>query len=110
MMDEEKLGLNLDLNNMFDEDYRRLWGNLRPVEVKLVEQCGQCRHKLGDTFTYETPYKRPEGLCYALAHTLELYTWRATLGYPSWNLGERDIYRIHCPDATGTVWEMRRLE
>ena len=107
-MSEDKICLGLDLN-LSDEEYRKLWDRLNRVEVRCVEKLGECRYKVGDAFTYDTPYKRPEGVCYALLHVLDLYTWRAALGYPSWNLGSRDAYRIHCPDATGTVWEMRRI-
>jgi len=28
----------------------------------------------------------------------------------SWNAEDRSVYRIHCPDRTGTVWEMHRIE
>ena len=78
--------------------------------IRLVEKLGQCRHNAGDKFVYENPYKRPQGVCNALLHVLDLYTWRVSLGFPSWNEKDRNVYRIHCPDHTGTVWEMRRLE
>jgi hypothetical protein len=41
---------------------------------------------------------------------LELYGWRVALGVPSWNKGDREVYKVHCPDSTGTVWEMKRVD
>jgi uncharacterized repeat protein (TIGR04076 family) len=107
---KKKSHLNLDTRNMTDADYREFTDNLGKIEIKLVEKIGQCFHNLGDTYVYSIPYKRPEKVCYALLHVLELYNWRVALGVPSWNAGDRDVYRVHCPDRTGTVWEMRRLE
>ena len=72
----------------------------------MVAKDGQCRHALGDRLIYRTPYDRPEGICHALLHVLDLYVWRVALGFPSCNEHDRRTYRIHCPDATGTVWEM----
>jgi hypothetical protein len=46
----------------------------------MVEKIGRCEHELGDMFLYKTPYDKPSGLCSALMHVLDLYTWRATLG------------------------------
>jgi len=107
----EKIKLDLDTQNMTDEDYRKLWDGLGKIELRCVEKIGQCRHNVGDTFFYDKmPYRVPEGVCYALRHVMELYTWRIALGFPSWNAGDRDVYRIHCPDRTGTVWEARRVE
>ncbi|HOT46807.1 MAG TPA: hypothetical protein PLM53_18140 [Spirochaetota bacterium] len=42
-------------------------------------------------------------------HALKLYTWRVTLGFPSWNSENRKIYKLHCPDPKGTVWEMKKI-
>ncbi|MFC1954680.1 hypothetical protein ACFLVZ_02520 [Chloroflexota bacterium] len=75
----------------------------------MAEKNGQCHHNLGDTYVYHTPYKRPENVCFALLHVLDLYTWRVALGFPSWNDEDRGVYRVHCPDGTGTVWEMRGI-
>jgi uncharacterized repeat protein (TIGR04076 family) len=89
-------------------DYRRVWASLAPLEVVCVEKREQCPHAVGDAFRYANPYRRPEGLCPALAHVLELYLWRAELGFPSWNEADFLTYRVHCPDALGTVWELRK--
>lgn len=107
--DQNKVSINLDIRDMSDEGYRGTWNNMYKIEIRLVEKNGQCKHNLGDTYIYDTPYKRPADVCYALLHVLDLYTWRVALGYPSWNLEDRGVYRIHCPDHTGTVWEMRRV-
>jgi uncharacterized repeat protein (TIGR04076 family) len=108
--DEQKqISLNLDTHNLSDAEYKKLWDCCK-IEIRLIEKNGQCKHNLGDVYIYENPYKRPESVCFALLHVLDLYTWRVALGYPSWNAENRDIYRIHCPDSTGTVWEMRRIK
>ena len=96
--------------NISNAEYRKTWGNLGKIEIKLVEKIGQCRHNLGDTYIYGNPYKRPEDVCFALLHVLDLYTWRVALGFPSWNDKDRKVHKIHCPDATGTVWEMRQVD
>lgn len=111
MTPQNKPGLDLDLRGpLLREEYLELWKQLPRLELKMVEKIGECRHCLGDTFHYETPIKRPEGVCYALLHQLDLYTWRAALGFPSWNGDDPNVYRIHCPDHTGTIWELRREE
>ena len=110
MEDQNKISLSLDIHNLSDTEYRKLWDNLHKVEIRLVEKIGECKHNVGDIYVYDTPYKRPSGVCYALLHVLDLYTWRVALGYPSWNAEDRSVYRIHCPDRTGTVWEMSRIE
>ena len=96
--------------NISDAEYRKAWDNLGKIEIKLVEKIGQCKHTVGETHIFKQPYQRPSDVCYALLHVLDLYTWRVSLGFPSWNADNRDIYRIHCPDATGTIWEIRRVE
>jgi uncharacterized repeat protein (TIGR04076 family) len=89
--------------------YREQWEKLPGIEVRLVEKIGECPHNPGDVFYYENPYKPPLNLCHALQQVLNLYTWRVALGFPSWNEENRRVYRIHCPDATGTIWEMRSI-
>lgn len=110
MKKEKKIDLGFDLHQpMADGDYRKLWSDLGRIEIRLVEKIGECPHNIGDTYYYENPYQRPEKVCFALLHVLDLYTWRVTLGFPSWNAESREVYRIHCPDSTGTIWEMRRV-
>jgi uncharacterized repeat protein (TIGR04076 family) len=107
----EKLDLNINLgSSMAREDYFKNWESLYKIEIKLAEKVGECKHNAGDVFYYENPYKRPENVCFALLHVLDLYTWRVTFGFPSWNEKARDVFRIHCPDHTGTIWEMRRVK
>jgi len=95
---------------MTDDEYRGLWAALGPIRITMVEKHEKCPHEVGDEFTYETPYKPPAGVeCHALLHVLELYTWRVALGFPSWEDGDRGVYRIHCPAKRGTVWELRKV-
>jgi uncharacterized repeat protein (TIGR04076 family) len=105
------LDLNIDVCSIKShEDYRALWNRLGKIEIKMVEKNEECKHNLGDTFIYENPYQKPDGVCNALLHVLDLYIWRVALGFPSWNSEDRKIHRIHCPDAKGTVWEVRKVE
>ncbi len=107
----EKLDLNIDSDSIKNhEEYIKLWERIGKIEIKMVEKYEECRHNLGDTFIYQNPYKKPEGVCTALLHVLDLYTWRVALGFPSWNSEDRKVHRIHCPDAKGTVWEIKRIE
>jgi uncharacterized repeat protein (TIGR04076 family) len=108
MKKNSKAGLSADTSKLSDAEYKKIWEDLK-LEIKMVEKNGECKHSLGDTFIFGSPYKRPENVCFAMLHVMDLYVWRAALGYPSWNAENREVYRIHCPDATGTVWEMRRL-
>ena len=110
MDSQNRPSLNIDLHNLSDDDYRAVWDNLYRIEIRMVEKIGECKHNLGDVFYYDTPYKKPSGVCGALLHVLDLYTWRVVLGYPSWNEQDRSVFRIHCPDHTGTIWEMRRIK
>lgn len=91
-----------------DEEYGRLWSEGLRLEVRMIEKNEKCRHEIGDAFYYDSPYKRPDGVCHALLHVLDLYTWRAALGFPSWESDDRAVFRIHCPAKKGTVWELRR--
>ena len=90
-------------------EYEEHWRSAGPLEIRLVQKTGKCKHRLGDTFCYSTPYAKPEGVCNALLHVLDLYTWRAALGFPSWEVDDRSVFRIHCPSKKGTVWELRRV-
>ncbi len=95
--------------DMSEAEYKALWGKLGPLEIRMVRQDGKCRYNLGDTFYYESPYRRPEGACFALMHVLDLYTWRCALGFPSWENDDRRVFRIHCPSKKGSVWELRKV-
>ena len=106
-----KVRLDIDLSQpMPHAKYHAYWDRMGRIEIRLAEKHGECRHNEGDVFYYENPYQRPEGVCFALLHVLDLYTWRVALGFPSWNETDPSVHRIHCPDHTGTVWEMRRVE
>jgi len=95
---------------MSREDYAQAWESTGPLEITMVEQAGKCAHNVGDRFVYETPYRKPQGVCTALLHVLDLYTWRAALGFPSWEADDASVYRIHCPSKNGTVWELRKAD
>ena len=95
---------------MNDEEYKERWNTLGKIELKMMEKIGKCRHESGETYYYNTPYERPQGVCTALLHVLDLYTWRVVLGFPSWESDDRSVFRIHCPSKKGTVWEMRKVE
>lgn len=107
---DNKLDLKIDLYSPMDRDeYMKNWERLYQIEIRLAEKIGECKHNAGDTFYYVNPYSRPENVCFALLHVLDLYAWRVSLGFPSWNEKAPDVYRIHCPDHTGTIWEMKRV-
>ena len=110
-MDHDKnIDLNIDMDAIKNhKDYQELWTRIGRIEITMVEKNEECRHNLGDTFIYENPYKKPEGVCGALLHVLDLYIWRVAFGFPSWNSGNRRVFRLHCPDPKGTVWEMRKI-
>jgi uncharacterized repeat protein (TIGR04076 family) len=107
---DEPIDLNLDMSRIDShEEYIRIWQRLGKIEIVMVEKHEECRHALGDVFVYENPYQKPAGVCEALLHVLDLYTWRVALGFPSWNSENRRVFKLHCPDPKGTVWEVRKL-
>jgi uncharacterized repeat protein (TIGR04076 family) len=106
---KKKLDLNVDVSRFSDDDYHELWNQIGGICIKMVEKIGKCNHELGDTFYYENPYIKPEGVCNALLHVLDLYTWRTALGFPSWDPKDRKAHMIHCPAKKGTVWEMKKV-
>lgn len=104
------LDLNIDASRIrTHEEYSEIWRKIGKIQIKMIEKHEDCKHNIGDIFIYENPYKKPEGVCTALLHVLELYTWRVSLGFPSWNVENRKVYKIHCPDAKGTIWEMEKI-
>ena len=84
------------------------WDAAGPLGVRVIEKTGRCRHEVGDVFEYRDPYAPPEGLCAAALGALQPYLWRSALGFPSWEAGEPETYRIHCPSRTGIVLELNR--
>jgi len=42
---------------MTEEEYRSKWKETGPIEIKMIEKHGKCKHQLGDTFHYQTPMK-----------------------------------------------------
>jgi uncharacterized repeat protein (TIGR04076 family) len=109
MDNKNNLDVNVDASNFTDDDYHELWNQMGRIRIRMVEKIGKCNHEFGDTFYYENPYKKPEGVCNALLHVLDLYTWRTALGYPSWDPNDRKAHMIHCPAKKGTVWEMKKV-
>jgi uncharacterized repeat protein (TIGR04076 family) len=111
-MDKKKtFDLNIDCSQIKNHaDYKELWKNISRVEIKMVEKNEDCRHNVGETYIFENPYKRPAGVCDALLHVIDLYIWRAAFGFPSWNADNRKVFKIHCPDPKGTVWEIRKFD
>jgi len=110
MKGDQSLDLNIDFSALkTHDDYQKLWERMGKIEIRMVEQNEECKHRLGDVFVYENPYQRPVGVCNALLHVLDLYTWRIALGFPSWDSTNWKVHRIHCPDAKGTVWEVRKI-
>jgi len=110
MSDMDKLDLHVDMEKIRNHaEYRELWNRVGAIEIRCVEKNEECPHNVGDVFIFKNPYQEPQGVCEALMHVLKLYTWRVTLGFPSWNGENRRIYKLHCPDPKGTVWEMRKI-
>ena len=110
MKKEETINFGIDISKIKNHsDYKKLWSKIGKIEIKMVKKNEECKHNLGDTFIYENPYKKPKNACAALLHVLDLYTWRVALGFPSWNSTNRKVFKIHCPDPKGTVWEMRKI-
>jgi uncharacterized repeat protein (TIGR04076 family) len=108
MKSEAYLNLNVDFSTIKSyEDYKNVWNKISPVEITMIEKFEQCSHDLGDKFVYKNHYDKPAGICTALHHVLQLYLWRAALGFPSWE-SDPGVFKIHCPDKKGTVWELRR--
>ena len=107
---DDTIDLNIDVNRIKNHaEYRQLWKRIGKIEIRMVEKNEECTHNLGDIFVYEDPYTKPSTVCTALLHVLDLYTWRVALGFPSWNSDDRKVFKIHCPDPKGTVWEMRKI-
>lgn len=92
------------------EEYREMFRATGPIEIKMIEKNENCHHEVGDVFYYDHPYKRPAGVCHALLHVLDLYTWRVALDFPSWEDDDSSVHRIHCPAKQGTVWELRKVD
>jgi uncharacterized repeat protein (TIGR04076 family) len=111
MDNSEKIDLDIDIAAIKNHDeYKELWAKIGKIEIRCVEKNEECRHNVGDVFMYDNPYTRPQEVCNALLHVLDLYVWRVALGFPSWNTADRKIFKIHCPDPKGTVWEMKKID
>ncbi len=85
------------------------WAAAGPLELRLVELNGKCAHAEGTVYTFASPYELPKGLCEAMAGVARNYVWRAALDFPSWEADDPNVYRLHCPSKTGTVWELRKV-
>jgi ribosomal protein S18 acetylase RimI-like enzyme len=107
---QKELSLGIDMAGIGDyASYKDLWKRLPRIEARMVEKNEECRHELGETIVFDSPYDRPAGICHALCHVFQLYLWRSSLGFPSWNGADHSVYRLHCPDAKGTVWELKAV-
>lgn len=109
----DTLGKSIDLkmgNINSHEEYQNIWQDVGKIQVTCVEKNETCKHNVGDSFIFDSPYTKPATMCPALLHVLELYLWRATLGFPSWNEEDHKVYKLHCPDPKGTVWEMVKID
>ena len=95
---------------MTDAQYGQSWEAAGPLQITLVGKPGKCKHGVGDSVYDATPCAEPEGVCTALLHVLDLYTWRTALGFPSWEADDRDVFRIHCGTKKGTLWELRKRD
>ena len=92
MDDRDIIDVRVDVSRIRSHaEYRELWKRIGRIEIRMVEQHEECKHILGDTFIYEDPYEKPDGVCTALLHVLDLYTWRVALGFPSWNSADRKV-------------------
>ena len=101
------LGIDPDTIRSYD-DYKAVWKRVAGVRARMVKKNEQCLHDLGDSFVYANHYDKPAGICSALHHVFQLYLWRVSVGFPSWE-DDPALYRIHCPDKKGTVWELTRI-
>jgi GNAT superfamily N-acetyltransferase len=88
-------------------DYKLIWAALPELQVECISATTDCKYKTGDIRLYRHPYEKPADFCEALCRVLDLYTWRAALGFPSWNEENPAEYLIHCPDSQGTVWRLK---
>ena len=109
-------GAYLDLGFDFGQiksyaDYKeQAWGRLAPVRVTMIKEDEPCpHHKVDDSYLYRNHYDKPEGIYSALHHVFQLYIFRASVGFPSWEEDDPSVYRVRCPDKNGTVWEVRRV-
>jgi hypothetical protein len=66
---------------MTEDEYRHQWKETGPIKITMIEKHGKCKHGLGDSFQYTTPYERPNGVCFALLHVLDLYSWRVAQNF-----------------------------
>ncbi len=108
-IDEKRfVNVNVDLDAIKDsDDYHAVWDRNHLVEIRMIEKNEHCKHELGDSFILKHHYGSPEKVCHALIHVLSLYVFRASVGFPPWE-DDPSVYRIHCPDKKGTVWEVKR--
>lgn len=109
MSRDDHLDLGIDFDTIQSHtDYKGVWKQLAGVQATMIEKNEQCMHVIGDSFVYKNHYDKPAGICSALHHVLQLYLLRASIGFPSWE-DDPSVYRVHCPDKKGTVWELKRL-
>jgi uncharacterized repeat protein (TIGR04076 family) len=105
---EEKLDIKIGKIKTHKE-YQETWNRISKIQITCIKKNEECKHSVGDSFIYETPYEKPKNVCNGLLHVLDLYIWRVALGFPSWNEKDHNVYCLHCPDPKGTVWEMKKI-
>jgi uncharacterized repeat protein (TIGR04076 family) len=80
------------------------------VKATMVEKRGECIHKLGDEFLFESPFSCPKDLCSAAREAFRLYVTMCSLGGDSWEKDNPKIWLLSCPSKKGTVWKLERVE
>jgi len=82
------------------------------VQVTLVEKRGVCPYAVGHKVIYGDPLnnRRPEGLCWGIARSLEPIVLMCALGATSWEKDDPERFYISCISKKGTVWRVERLE
>jgi hypothetical protein len=72
-MNKKNLDLDIDMKNIKNhDDYKKVWNQLGKIETTMVERNEECKHCIGDKFIFKNPYDKPNGLCTALLHVMEL--------------------------------------
>ncbi len=91
------------MENTFEE-----WWDSR-VRITCEEKHGVCEHEVGDAFVFEHVQDYAEGLCSGIQDPARPYAAYCALGQPSWESGDKSIYRIHCISKKGTVWRIEKI-
>jgi hypothetical protein len=71
---DKDLDLNIGSINSYEE-YKNLWKEISKIQITCIEKNEECKHCVSDSLIYENPYKKPDGVCPALLHVLDLYIY-----------------------------------